>query len=309
MVDGLKLVDANVPAIICEPCARSKAAEKSFPKEHTTPRITEYGGCIHSDVWGQVPVKSQGGCEYMLTFMDKHTCEVTIYFMAKKLDMFKAYKMFEVWVSVHWNAKIKILCTDRSGEFVSKAFQKHLDENSTVCKLTVHHSPSQNSVSECLNKTLILHSCTCFIETDLPGYLWAEAFQYTVWTKNRTPTCTLKNKTPLEMVTGIKPDLCNIHTWGTKGYIRVEGCSKLEPQADPAFFIDHDTQSKGYCMYWPNKHTVSTEWNVQWMDCGPTQLEGEKLTSVKTLQGLGMLDVSMVLWVQEFSDSMVLWFR
>ena len=136
--------------------------------------------------------------------MDKHTCEVTIYFMAKKSDMFKAYKMFEVWVSVHWNAKIKILCTDCSGEFVSKAFQKHLDKNGTVCKLTVHHSPSQNSVLEHLNKTLILHSRTCLIETDLPGYLWAEAFQYTVWTKNRTPTCTLKNKTPLEMVTGIK---------------------------------------------------------------------------------------------------------
>ena len=40
MVDGIKLVDANAPATICEPCARSKAAEKSFPKESTTPRAT-----------------------------------------------------------------------------------------------------------------------------------------------------------------------------------------------------------------------------------------------------------------------------
>ena len=30
---------------------------------------------------------------------------------------------------------------------------------------------------------------------------------------------------------------------------------------------------------------------------------------VKTLQGLGMLDMSVVLWMQGFSDSMVLWFR
>ena len=29
----------------------------------------------------------------------------------------------------------------------------------------------------------------------------------------------------------------------------------------------------------------------------------------KTLQGLGMLNMSVVLWVQGFSDSMVLWFR
>ena len=62
----------------------------------------------------------------MLTFTDEHTREVTVYFMAKKSDAFEAYKMFEAWVSVHRNAKIKILRTDRGGEFVSKAFQKHV---------------------------------------------------------------------------------------------------------------------------------------------------------------------------------------
>ena len=31
--------------------------------------------------------------------------------------------------------------------------------------------------------------------------------------------------------------------------------------------------------------------------------------NVKTLQGLGMLSMSMVLWMQGFSGSMVLWFR
>ena len=33
------------------------------------------------------------------------------------------------------------------------------------------------------------------------------------------------------------------------------------------------------------------------------------MASVKTLQVPGMLDVSVVLWVQGFSVSMVLWFR
>ena len=119
MVDGLKLVDANAPALICKPCARSKAAEKPFPKERTTPQVTEYRGHIHSDIWGQAPVKSPGGREYMLTFTDEHTREVTVYFMAKKSDAFEAYKMFEAWVSIHRNVKIKILRTDRGREFVS----------------------------------------------------------------------------------------------------------------------------------------------------------------------------------------------
>ena len=106
--------------------------------------------------------------------------------------------MFEAWVSVHRQVKIKILHTDHGGEYVSKAFEKHLEVNGTACELTIHHSPSQNSVSKCLNKTLVLRGCACLIESDLPGFLWAEALQYAVWTKNRMPTRTLKNKTPIK---------------------------------------------------------------------------------------------------------------
>ena len=142
---------------------------------------------------------------------------------------------------------------------MSKAFERHLEMNGTARDLTVHHSLAQNGISECLNKTLILHGRTCLIETRLPRYLWAEALQYAVWTKNQTLTCTLKNKTPHEMATGIKPNLRDVHMWGTKGYVLVEGRSKLELQADPAYFVGYDYQLKGYRMYWPNKHTISTE--------------------------------------------------
>jgi hypothetical protein len=176
MVDGVKLVDANALTTDCEPCARSKAAEKSFLKESLTPHVTEYGGRIHSDIWGHAPVKSIRGHEYMLTFTDEHTHKVTVYFMAKKSNTFKNYKIFKVWVSVHRQANIKILCTDRGGEYVSNTFKNYLDKNGTHHKKTIHHSPSQNGVSECLNKTLVLRARACLIETDLPGFLWAECY-------------------------------------------------------------------------------------------------------------------------------------
>ena len=216
----------------------------------------------------------------MLTFTDEHSREVTVYFLTKKSDAFAGYKMFEAWVRVQRQAKIKILRTDRGGEYMSTAFKDYLAAQGTHHELTVHHSAPQNGVSERLNRTLVLRARACLIETDLPSFLWAEALQYAVWTKNQTPTRTLKDKTPLEMATGVRPDLRDTHAWGTKGYVRVEGRSKLEPQADPAFFVGHDTQSKGYHMYWPNKRSVSMERNVQWTDRGPAQLEGEKRTLV-----------------------------
>ncbi|KAF8256558.1 hypothetical protein EI94DRAFT_1444204, partial [Lactarius quietus] len=71
MVEGVKLVDPTAPAIVCEPCTRSKVAERSFPKESASPHASEYGGRVHSDLWGPAPVKSFGGREYMLTFTDE----------------------------------------------------------------------------------------------------------------------------------------------------------------------------------------------------------------------------------------------
>ena len=66
---------------------------------------------------------------------------------------------------------------------------------STKHKQTVHDSPSRNGVAERLNKRLVSRAHACMIATDLPMFPWAEALQYTAWTKNRMPTHTFMNKT------------------------------------------------------------------------------------------------------------------
>jgi transposase InsO family protein len=206
---------------------------------------------------------SIGKREYMLTFTDEYTREVCLYFLAKKSDAFVAYKQFEVWVSTHRQATVKVLRTDRGGEYMSHAFENHLSAQGTRHELTVHDSPSQNGVAERLNRMLVLHMRACMLASDLPKSLWAEALQYTAWTKNRTPTHTLVNKTPHEMATGVKPDLRDTHTWGSRVFVRVEGRGKLDVQADTAFFVGYDGQSKGYRVYWPGKRSVTCERNVR----------------------------------------------
>ena len=98
--------------------------------------------------------------------------------------------------------------------------------------------------------------------TDLLKSLQAEALQYTTWMKKQTPTHTVTNKTLHEMTTGVKPDLRNAHTWGSRAFVVVEGQDKLDVQADPAFFMGYDGRSKGYHGYWPGKHSATCERNV-----------------------------------------------
>ena len=77
-----------------------------------------------------------------------------------------------------------------------------------------------------------------------------------------------------------------------------------------------DPQWKLQCpsQYW-NECQASNPWvsssiPIHLGKCYKTSISGWCLIIlVKALQGLGMLDVSVKLWKQEFSDSMVRWFR
>ncbi|KAI0258164.1 hypothetical protein BC834DRAFT_796244, partial [Gloeopeniophorella convolvens] len=71
MVAGIRLTNPRAAATLCIECQRAKPSEAPFPKESTTPCATVYGGRVHSNVWGQAPVHSIGGREYMLTFTDE----------------------------------------------------------------------------------------------------------------------------------------------------------------------------------------------------------------------------------------------
>jgi hypothetical protein len=62
----------------------------------------------------------------------------------------------------------------------------------------------------------------------LPKNLWGEAVMHAVYLKNRTSTRTLEGKTPFEMLTGKKPNIANLHEFGTKVWVHDTCSSKLD---------------------------------------------------------------------------------
>ena len=66
LVAGVRLEETTVgDPFFCESCVYAKATRKSVPKRREGERATEFGGEIHTDVWGPAPVESRGGkrCE------------------------------------------------------------------------------------------------------------------------------------------------------------------------------------------------------------------------------------------------------
>jgi hypothetical protein len=68
-------------------------------------------------------------------------------------------------------------------------------------------------------------------ESQLPRFLWGEALAHAVFVKNRTWTRSLENATPLEALTGAKPNLANLQIWGSQVWIHDKGGSKLDGRA------------------------------------------------------------------------------
>ena len=56
---------------------------------------------------------------------------------------------------MHLDARIKILHSDRGGEYLGKEFIMYLKSKGMVQKLTVHDTPQHNGVAECRNRTIV----------------------------------------------------------------------------------------------------------------------------------------------------------
>jgi transposase InsO family protein len=85
-----------------------------------------------------------------------------------KSEVFTVYKRFEAWVRTGMSRPIKVLHTDRGGEYISDNFYTHLADAGTEHHLTVHDTPEQNGITECLNLTLMDKVRAMLYDSGLP---------------------------------------------------------------------------------------------------------------------------------------------
>jgi hypothetical protein len=114
--------------------------------------------------------------------------------------------------------------------------------------LTVPYNPQQNGVAERKNKTICEAAKAMMFDQDLPNSLWAEATSTTVYIQNRCPHAILKEKTPEEVFSGIKPKVGHLRIFGCPVYIHVpkEKRTKMEPSRKKGVFVGYSENSKAY---------------------------------------------------------------
>jgi hypothetical protein len=186
-IEGIKLVNDG-SMLICEACKQAKAMRKQIRKEHEAPLADTFGAEVHTDLWGPSPVPSLGGRAYYVTFTNDYSCFTKLIILQSKDQMLDAYKSFAAWAQTQKGVKIKCLHSDHGGKYTRNNFTKFLQEQGTEHCLTTHDTPQHNGVAESLNCWLVKCIHAFLIQSGLPKMLWAEAAQFVIWLKNRTPT-------------------------------------------------------------------------------------------------------------------------
>lgn len=223
LICGIKLPNVKgAKSISCDSCVYGKAIRSPITKMRTSERAKGVGDEVHSDVWGPARTSTKRGKRYYVSFTDDNSRWTHIEPLRRKSDVFGAYKRFEAWLETQFGARIKVLRSDRGGEYTSDEFQAYLKSRGTETRLTVHDTPQHNGVAERRNRTILERVRTLLHSSHLPRNLWAEAANHVVWVMNRTGTRALKKTTPYGILHRRKPNLEGLPEWGSMVWVCYE---------------------------------------------------------------------------------------
>jgi transposase InsO family protein len=264
MVQGITLSNKhlNSDPSLCECCIRGKMQRTPLPKSSS--RNREVLDLVHSDLWGPAPVMSLGGKYYFITFTDDSGRYSWVYYLRQKKDAFDAFKAWHQEVERQTGRKLQVFRSDNGSEYVNHKWELYLKEHGIIHQRTTPRTPEQNGVSERLNLTIMDRVRTILIESRLPLSLWAEAVSYAVYTKNRSPTTSIKGRTPYEVFWGEKPDISNLRVFGSQCYVHNNSPArrKLDARAFPAVFIGYPPEIKAWKYYIPKSRKAGVSRNI-----------------------------------------------
>ena len=259
LVDGVdKIVGKEV---FCEGCAYGRSKRKSHPSTGTiTKRRLER---IHIDLCGPIPT-SLGGNKYFLLIIDEHTHYSWVEFLQKKSDAFTRLKKWKLEAEQETDQKLQHLKSDGGKEFGSKEFKEWLTSEGVIHEMSAPYEHEQNGLAERGIQNVSQRAMCQLFGANMSQGFWPYAVENAVYLINRSPTTTLKDKTPFEAWTGKRPNIKHLRTFGETGYVHIppETRRKWTKKSRPCRLLGHTLRSKNYKLWDPERRTIVISPNV-----------------------------------------------
>jgi len=156
----------------CPTCVEAKLTRSSF---QTIKRNTKHLYLIHTNVCHLKTIPTSGGNRYFITFIDDSTKYCYIYLLKSKDEAKDKFILYKNEVENQLNKKIKVVRSDRGGEYVSP-YAEFCAQNGIRHEFTAPYSPQQNGIAERKNRTLKEMVTAMLISSGLHQNLWGKSF-------------------------------------------------------------------------------------------------------------------------------------
>jgi transposase InsO family protein len=185
--------------------------------------------------------------KYIVTFIDDYSRLCYVYLLHSKDEALEKFKIFKLEVELQTSQLVKILRTDRGGEYYDPLFFQSVG---VIHETTAPYTPQQNGVAERKNRVLKeMVNCMLSVSGLSEGF-WGEAMLTACYILNRVPN--KRNRvTPYELWHKRKPNLNYLKVWGCRVVVRLPEPKRkaLGEKGIDCIFIGYAEHSKAYQFY------------------------------------------------------------
>ncbi|GKE05822.1 retrovirus-related pol polyprotein from transposon TNT 1-94 [Tanacetum coccineum] len=232
---------------ICPSCEQGKSKRTSQPPK-PVPNSKQRLHLLHMHLCGPMRIKSINGKRYVLVIVDDYYRYMWVHSLRSNDEAPEVIKTFLKKIQVLLQSPVIIIRTDNDTKFKNQVLKEYFDNVGITHQVSSVRTPQQNRVMERRNRTLVEAARTMLIFSLAPLFLWAEAIATACYTKNRSIIHRRFNKTPYELINGIKLDISFLHVFGALCYPKNDhdDIGKLGAKGDIGFFIGYSANSCAY---------------------------------------------------------------
>nr|KAJ0205942.1 hypothetical protein LSAT_V11C500253930 [Lactuca sativa] len=228
----------------CKTCMLTKITRQPFKDVVREIKVLDL---VHSDLCDFHATPSLENKKYVVTFIDDASRYCYVYLLHSKDEALYKFKIYIQQVELHKNELIKVLCTDRGGEYYDPVY---FEPTGIIHQTIAPYTPQQNGVAERKNRTLKEMVNSMLSYSGLSEGFWGEAMLIACYILNRTPNKRSKN-TPYELWCKKVPNLSYLKVWGCRAVVRLTEPKRktLGERGIDCIFIGYVEHSKAYRFY------------------------------------------------------------
>ncbi|WKA02568.1 hypothetical protein VitviT2T_020743 [Vitis vinifera] len=197
-------------------------------------------------------------------------------------------------IETQYNAKVRVLRSDNSGEYQSSDLQMYLEGYNIIHQTTCSNTPQQNGVVERKNRHLLEVVRASLIAAKTLISYWGEVITSAAYLINQVPCSSINFQTPLQALTNVvvAPTVPNLppRVFGCVAFVHLHKHqrTKLTSHALQCVFVGYALHKKGYRCYHPPTRQMYITIDVVFHEdsmyfSSESELQGEYRKEIQTL--------------------------